>query len=149
MNLLEVFDMKISIISCGNEKNDCKCAGVGCMGALNNRNAAFDCYNDEDIELVGYSDCVGCPTIYADEKILERVKPLVEFAKVEKIHFSSCMVRMCPFFKKYKEAIEKAYPDVKVILGTDAKPGQVGETTDTSNDITKEFEAFVEKTKLI
>ena len=141
--------MKIAIISCGNEKDDCNCAGVGCMGAFNNRIAAFDCYNDVDIELVGYSDCAGCPTLYDDEKILKRVKPLVEFAGVEKIHFSSCMVRTCSFVKKYKEAIEKAYPDVEVILGTDAKPGQVGEKADTSNDITEEFEAFVEKTKLI
>jgi predicted metal-binding protein len=145
--------MKIAILSCQNVKDDCRCAGEGCMRSFNNRLAAFDCYGQEDIVLVGYNSCAGCPTLYAYEKILKRVKPLVEFAKAEKVHFSSCMVKMCPFVQKYKKVIEETYPDVEVVLGTDAKPDEPLETmpkifkrllTDTSNDITEEFKKVME-----
>jgi predicted metal-binding protein len=64
------------------------------MRTFNNRLAAFDCYEGEDMILLGYNSCSGCPTLYAYEKILKRIKPLVEFAKAEKIHFSSCMVKI-------------------------------------------------------
>ena len=83
--------MNISILSCGNVKDECGCAGKGCMRAFNWRLAAFDGYGDEKITLVAYNFCAGCPTICAYEKILKRVKPLVEFAKADRIHFSSCM----------------------------------------------------------
>jgi predicted metal-binding protein len=126
------------------------------MQAFNSRSAGFDRYEGEDVTLVGYNSCAGCPTLFGYEKILKRVKPLVEFTKAEKIHFSSCMVKMCPFSQKYKQVIEEAYPHVEVVLGTDAKPGQPLDAmtdifhrllTDTSGDITDEFNKLAEKAK--
>jgi Predicted metal-binding protein len=147
---------RIAMISCDNVKNECNCAGEGCLRSFNKKIAVFDRYKDEDIELVGYSTCAGCPTIYAHEKILKKVKPLVEVAKADKIHFSSCMVKLCPFVHKYKQVINEAYPDVEVVLGTDAYPDQPLETmtkifkkllTDTNNDITEEFKKVMESAK--
>lgn len=34
------------------------------------------------------------------------------------------MVEMCPFVNKYKSAINAAYPDVEVVMGTDAISNQ-------------------------
>lgn len=147
---------KIVIISCGNVKNECNCAGEGCLRAFNNKTQVFDRYKEEDIQLVGYSDCAGCPTLYAYGKILKKVKPLVEIAKAEKIHFSSCMVKLCPFVQKYKKVINEAYPNIEVIMGTDAYREQPLDTmteifkrllTDTSNDITEEFKKVMESAK--
>jgi predicted metal-binding protein len=127
------------------------------MTAFNTRTASFDRYEGEDVTLVGYNSCAGCPTLYAYDKILKRVKPLVEFARAEKIHFSSCMMKMCPFVQKYKQVIEEKYPHVEVILGTDAKPDQPLDAmvdifhrllTDTDGDLTDEFKSLMEKAKL-
>jgi hypothetical protein len=45
--------MNIAITSCSNVKDDCSCAGAGCMGSFNKRLAAFDAYTGEEIVLVG------------------------------------------------------------------------------------------------
>lgn len=116
----------------------------------------FDRYKGEDIELVGYSTYAGCSTLYAHEKILKKAKPLVEISKAERIHFSSCMVKLCPFVKKYKHLINKSYPNIGIIMGTDAYPDEPLETmkeifnkllTDTNNDITEEFRKVMESAK--
>jgi predicted metal-binding protein len=88
--------------------------------------------------------------------ILKRVKPLIEFAKADKIHFSSCMAALCPFAKKYKQVIEEAYPNVEVVMGTDSKPGHPHEMmknifhrllTENKHGITEEFSAVLEKAR--
>ena len=148
--------MRIAILGCENVRDDCNCAGEGCLCAFNDRNGAFEAYQGVAIELVGYSSCAGCPTLFAYEKILRRVKPLVEFARADRIHFSSCMMKMCPFVQKYKKVIEEAYPAVKVVLGTDSRPGDPHKTmveifhrllSDTSNDITEEFKRVLERAR--
>ena len=114
--------IKIAILSCGNFVNKCDCGSKGCLGSFNNRSEMFDRYGSEDAILVGFSTCAGCPTLNAHEKILKKVKPLVEDCMAEKIHFSSCMVELCPFLQKYIKVINAAYPCVEIIMGTDAYP---------------------------
>ncbi|AKB80826.1 hypothetical protein MSBR3_0248 [Methanosarcina barkeri 3] len=84
----------------------------------------------------------------APEKIIKKIKPLVEISKAEKIHLSSCMAKMCPFVNKYKSAINVAYPDVEVVMGTDAVSDQHIEImktmfkkllTDPNPDISEEY----------
>jgi predicted metal-binding protein len=116
--------MNIGIISCRNVKDDGNCASAGCFHAFNTRTAGFEQYAGEDVTLVAYNTCAGCPTLYAHDKILKRVKPMVEFSKADKIHFTSCMMVMCPFIEQYKQVIEQAYPQVEVVIGTDMKADQ-------------------------
>lgn len=110
---------KIAIISCGNVKNTANCPGVGCFKSFNHRTGMFAGYLNEEIQMVGFSTCAGCPTLYGAEKILSKVKPLIELSQADVIHFSSCMVQLCPFVQKYKKVIHDAYPKVKVVMGTD------------------------------
>jgi predicted metal-binding protein len=116
----EEFMAKIAIVTCSNVKNELSCAATGCFKSFNNRKGMFERYKDySEIQIVGFSTCAGCPTLYAFEKILHKIKPLVEISKADTIHFSSCMVKLCPFVQKYKSAINTAYPDVDVVMGTD------------------------------
>jgi Predicted metal-binding protein len=141
------FMARIAIISCGNVKNEFSCPAVGCFKAFNNRKGMFERYkDDQESQIVGFSTCAGCPTLYAVEKILNKVKPLVELSKADTVHFSSCMVNLCPFVQKYKSVIHATYPHVDVVMGTDESTSL--ETmkimlkhllADNSHGITEEF----------
>ena len=48
----------ISIIICHRYQ---ACAGGKCLRAMRNREGAFALYKNEEIELVGYTTCGGCP----------------------------------------------------------------------------------------
>jgi len=113
---------KISILSCSKIKNDLSCGSMGCLKAFNNRAVVFNRYKDDKDLLVGITTCDGCPTLYAQEIILKKVKPLVELCGAEVIHIASCMVKMCPFIQKYKSVINAKYPDVEIVMGTDTSP---------------------------
>jgi predicted metal-binding protein len=49
---------KIGIIICNRYHT---CAGGKCLRALRNREGAFARYQNEEVELVGYTTCGGCP----------------------------------------------------------------------------------------
>lgn len=111
---------RIAIMSCNNVKNELSCAATGCFKSFNENKGMFERYkDDQESQIVGFSTCAGCPTLYAFEKILIKVKPLVEISKADIIHFSSCMVKLCPFVQKYKSVINETYPHVEVVMGTD------------------------------
>ncbi|HBF37589.1 MAG TPA: CGGC domain-containing protein [Firmicutes bacterium] len=138
---------RIAIMSCSNVKNEFSCPAVGCFKSFNDRKGMFECYkDDQESQIVGFSTCAGCPTLYAPEKILSKVKPLVEISKADTIHFSSCMVKLCPFVQKYKSVINATYPNVELVMGTDeATPLEAMKImlknllTDNSHGITEEF----------
>jgi predicted metal-binding protein len=97
---------RIAILTCGNVKNELSCSAAGCFKSFNERDGEFSRYKgDEELQIVGLSSCAGCPTRLAPEKLLNKVKPLVEMGGAEKIHFSSCMLHLCPFINKYKTVI--------------------------------------------
>lgn len=138
---------KIAMITCSNIKNELGCPAVGCLGYLNARKGSFARY-DDGLELVGITTCAGCPTLLAPKKILTKIKPLVELAQAQVIHISTCMVNVCPFVKKYVSIINKKYPEVEIVMGTD----DLGEQklvqlamavkkmlTDDQPDITEEY----------
>jgi predicted metal-binding protein len=49
---------RISIIICNRYRT---CAGGKCLRALRNRQGAFALYQGEEVEIVGYTTCGGCP----------------------------------------------------------------------------------------
>jgi predicted metal-binding protein len=114
---------KIGILTCSNSTQDLGCSSVVCLADLRRRKGAFARYpKDEKLTLMGIINCPGCPTLTGAEKLLRRVRALTEF-RVDSIHFSYCMKVLCPFKEKYKKALETAFPDIQVVLGTHQEHG--------------------------
>lgn len=109
--------MKIGIIICDRYRN---CAGGKCFKALKNREGAFSIYNkNEELELVGYTSCGGCPggnVEYAPEEMKKN--------GAEVIHFATGLVvgyPPCPYIEHFKKFIEEKFR-IKVVLGTHPIP---------------------------
>lgn len=107
---------KIGIIICSRYQN---CGGGKCLRALKERVGAFSVYTQEEVELVGYSNCGGCPggnIEYVPEEMIKN--------GAETIHLATGMVvgyPPCPRIRAFKEFIETRY-GVKVIIGTHPIP---------------------------
>ena len=109
---------KIGIMTCSNATQDLGCSSVGCLADLRKRKGSFAVYpEDEKIILSGVITCPGCPTLTGTDKLLSRIQGLTEFG-VDVIHFSYCVKALCPFKGKYRSALEDAFPDIKVVMGT-------------------------------
>lgn len=108
---------KIGIIICDRYST---CAGGKCFRSLARREGAFDIYGkDEDVELVGYTSCGGCPggnIEYAPEEMIKN--------GAEVIHLATGLIvgyPPCPRIGYFKDFLEKSY-GVKVVLGTHPIP---------------------------
>jgi predicted metal-binding protein len=113
---------KIAIIICARYRN---CGGGKCFRAMKNREGAFARYPaDEEISIVGYSSCGGCPggnIEYVPE----------EFKKngVDVIHLATGLVvgyPPCQNIRKFKEYLEKVH-GVPVVVGTHPIPTKYAE----------------------
>ena len=108
---------KIGIIICDRYRN---CAGGKCFRALQNREGAFDIYkDDEDVELVGYTNCGGCPggnIEYAPEEMKKNGAEVVHFATGFVVGYPPC-----PYIDQFKNFIEEKYK-MKVVVGTHPIP---------------------------
>ncbi len=108
---------KIGIIICDRYKS---CAGGKCFRALKNREGAFDIYkDDEDIELVGYTSCGGCPggnIEYAPEELKKNGAEVVHLATGFVVGYPPC-----PYLDHFKQFIPEKY-DLKVVIGTHPIP---------------------------
>jgi len=108
---------KIGIIICDRYRN---CAGGKCFRALQNREGAFNIYKDnEDVELVGYTSCGGCPggnIEYAPEEMKMNGAEVVHFATGFVVGYPPC-----PYIAGFKEFIEEKY-GMKVVVGTHPVP---------------------------
>jgi len=108
---------KIGIITCSNATNDMDCCAAPCLRDLENQVGTFERYKGREVKLVGLISCAGCPTKIYPEKIMRKVKTLVEF-DINVIHFSYCMVALCPFLDKYINVVKKKYPEIELVKGT-------------------------------
>ena len=108
---------KIGIIICDRYRN---CGGGKCFRALRNREGAFDIYGkDEDVEVVGYATCGGCPG-----GNIEYVPEEMKNNSAEIIHFATGLVvgyPPCPYIRHFQDLIREKY-GLKVIIGTHPIP---------------------------
>ena len=107
---------KIGIIICDRYKH---CAGGKCLRSMKNREGAFDIYADEEIELVGYTTCDGCPggnIEYAGEEMVKNGATVIHLATGLVVGYPPC-----PYIHTFKDFLEKRY-DVKVVVGTHPIP---------------------------
>ena len=108
---------KIGIIICDRYRS---CAGGKCFRALQNREGAFDIYKmDEEVELVGYTSCGGCPggnIEYAPEEMKKNGADVIHFATGFVVGYPPC-----PYIHHFKDFIEEKY-GMKVVIGTHPIP---------------------------
>ena len=108
--------MKIGIIICDRYSS---CAGGKCFRAMKNREGAFSIYENEEIELVAYTTCGGCPGGNVESSPNEMIKNGVQV-----IHLATGLVvgyPPCPYIREFKNTIEVKY-GIPVIVGTHPIP---------------------------
>lgn len=108
---------KIGIIICGRYQT---CGGGKCLRSMREHTGGFMIYpKEEELQLVGYSYCGGCPggnIEYVPEEMIKN--------GAEVIHLATGLIvgyPPCPRIRHFKEFIEKHYK-IPVILGTHPIP---------------------------
>ena len=97
--------MKVGIIRCMQTED--YCPGTTDFMAIRNKTGAFEQVKEE-IELIGFINCGGCP----GKKVPLRVRELIKRG-ADTIAFASCIQKgtpigyPCPFAKRIKELAEK------------------------------------------
>ncbi len=107
---------KIGIIICDRYRT---CAGGKCLRSLKNREGAFDRYQDQAVELVGYTTCDGCPggnIEYAVDEMMKNGAQTIHFATGFLVGYPPC-----PYIDTFKAFIAARY-GVEVVLGTHPIP---------------------------
>lgn len=106
--------MKVGVIRCMQTED--YCTGTTDFKFISEKKGAFEGV-EEDIEIVGFINCGGCP----GKKSVLRARELVKRG-ADTIAFASCIQRgnpigyPCPFAKKMKELIQKDLPeDIKYL----------------------------------
>ena len=108
---------KIGIIICARYQS---CGGGKCLRALRERAGGFSIYSpEEEVELVGYSYCGGCPggnIEYVPEEMIRN--------GAEAIHLATGLVvgyTPCPYINAFKSVIESKH-QIRVVVGTHPIP---------------------------
>lgn len=107
---------RIGIIICDRYRN---CAGGKCLRALRERDGAFSLYQGEEVELVGYTTCNGCPggnIEYAGDEMVRNGATVIHLATGLLVGYPPC-----PYIDTFKNFLENRY-GVKVVLGTHPIP---------------------------
>ncbi|HHF08515.1 MAG: CGGC domain-containing protein [Thermotogae bacterium] len=108
---------KIGIIICARYQN---CGGGKCFKAMREHVGGFTIYpKDEELQIVGYSTCGGCPggnVEYVPQEMINN--------GAEVIHLATGLVvgyPPCPWITHFKEFIESHY-EIPVVIGTHPIP---------------------------
>lgn len=108
--------MKIGIIICDRYRS---CAGGKCFRAARERTGGFARYAGEDLEVVAFTSCGGCPggnVEYAPEEMVKN--------GAEAIHLATGLVvgyPPCPWTDGFKQFVEARF-GIPVVVGTHPIP---------------------------
>lgn len=108
---------KIGIIICGRYQS---CGGGKCFRAVRERVGAFRRYpSEEEVQVVGYSYCGGCPggnVEYVPEEMIKNGAEVVHLATGLVVGYPPC-----PRIRHFQQFIESRY-GVPVVIGTHPIP---------------------------
>jgi len=107
---------KIGIIICDRYRT---CAGGKCLRALRNREGAFSRYKSEQVELVGYTTCDGCPggnVEYAPAEMKKNGAQVIHLATGFVVGYPPC-----PWIDTFCDFIPLKF-QIEVALGTHPIP---------------------------
>lgn len=108
---------RIGIIICDRYKT---CAGGKCFRSLKDREGAFSIYSkDDDVSIVGYTTCGGCPggnIEYAPEEMKKNGAEVIHLATGFLVGYPPC-----PYIEHFKKFIPEKF-GIKVVVGTHPIP---------------------------
>lgn len=107
---------KIGIIICDRYRS---CAGGKCFRSLRDREGGFARYKGEEVELVGFTTCGGCPggnVEYAPEEMKNNGADVIHLATGLVVGYPPC-----PYLDYFREFIPVKY-DMEVVVGTHPIP---------------------------
>jgi len=110
--------LKIGIIICDRYR---RCAGGKCLRAMREKAGAFSIYQDQELDLVGYTSCDGCPggnVEYAGDEMVRN--------GAQAIHLATGLVvgyPPCPYIETFVDFLEKRF-NVPVVVGTHPIPAK-------------------------
>jgi predicted metal-binding protein len=107
---------KIGIIICDRYR---ACAGGKCFRAFHSREGAFSRYEGEDVEIVGYTACGGCPggnVEYAPAEMKKNGADTIHFATGLLVGYPPC-----PHIEFFRDYIPEQF-DLEVVFGTHPIP---------------------------
>jgi predicted metal-binding protein len=96
-----------------------RCAGGKCLRALRRREGAFERYGEDEVELVGYTTCGGCPggnVEYAPAEMKKNGAEVVHLATGFLVGYPPC-----PYIDHFVRFIPEKY-GMEVVLGTHPIP---------------------------
>ncbi len=114
---------KILVVSCENIRDKHCIACLKCFKALARREGEFARYRDEEVQVVGWTTCGGCPGM-----VLPRITLVQELARLyendfDVIHLGTCLVKAakvcnCPLdLESIKNKLETVFKK-EVVIGT-------------------------------
>lgn len=108
---------KIGIIICGRYIN---CGGGKCLRSMKEHVGGFAIYpKEEELELVGFANCGGCPggnIEYVPEEMIKNGANVIHLATGLVVGYPPC-----PRINQFKEFIESRY-NIPVVIGTHPIP---------------------------
>ncbi len=114
---------KVGIIICGRYQ---ACGGGKCFRSVKERKGGFARYpKEEELELVGFSYCGGCPggnIEYVPEEMIKNDANVIHLATGMVVGYPPC-----PRINQFKEFIEKRY-HIPVVIGTHPIPKKYEDT---------------------
>lgn len=108
--------IKLGLIICDRYKT---CLSGKCFRALKNREGAFEIYQNDEVELVAYTTCGGCPggnIEYAPEEMIKNGVSHIHFATGFLVDYPPC-----PYMDYFNKFISERY-GLTVVLGTQPIP---------------------------
>ncbi len=107
---------KVGIIICDRYRT---CAGGKCLRALERREGAFAAYAGQDVDLVGFTTCGGCPggnIEYAPEEMAKNGAEVVHLATGFVVGYPPC-----PHLEHFQALIPRKF-GLRVVVGTHPIP---------------------------
>ena len=127
---------RIGIIICDRYNT---CNGGKCFRAVRERDGTFQKYSEEEVEVIGYSTCGGCPG-----GNIEYVASGMKNYGADVIHFATGMLAgypPCPYIEVFKDHIEQNI-GVKVEVGTHPMPTNYVENHLNIQDIPSNYKRY-------
>jgi predicted metal-binding protein len=104
----------IAIVNCLEVSK--RCSGNGCIKAFNNKQGAFEKYEEENLVMTSFIQCSGCGEGVVEDLVTQCEE--LKKSNVKAIHLSSCIRSKCSY---YDEFIERLSEDFEVVGYTHAK----------------------------